>query len=188
VGSGLSQRVVGDVAGLSRWEVGRLERGRIEHASLLQLNRVAAATGHRLWVKLYPAEDAVRDIASIRLLERFRARLHPRFRWLTEVRLHGSTGLRAWDAVAEADRERTAIEAETRIRDAQALKRRLKKKLDDDPTVSQLVLLVSDTHANREAIAALREMFRDTFPLDTREVLQALALGRHPAANGLVVL
>jgi transcriptional regulator with XRE-family HTH domain len=188
VGEGFTMAGVGRVAGLSRWEIARYERGELLNGTLLQLNRMAQATGQRLSLKLYPDGDPVRDIASVRLLERLRSRLPPVFRWRTEVPLHGSTGLRAWDAIVEAHRERTAIEAETVIRDGQALQRRLRLKLRDDSTVSQLILLVADTRGNRAALEAIRGLLRDTFPLDTREVLQALAQGRHPAANGLVIL
>lgn len=84
--------------------------------------------------------------------------------------------------------ERTAIEAETRIRDGQALDRRLQLKLQRDPSVSQLILLVADTRANRAALAVTRELLRGNYPLDTREVLQALGDGRHPRQSGIVIL
>jgi len=85
-------------------------------------------------------------------------------------------------------RERTAVEAETAIRDGQAIERRIELKRRDDPSVDRVVLLVADTRRNREALALLCEGLRDRYPLDGREVLGALGAGRHPPASGIVIL
>jgi hypothetical protein len=41
---------------------------------------------------------------------------------------------------------------------------------------------------NREVLRAARPRLRATFPLGTREVLDALRRGEDPGANGIVVL
>ena len=51
-----------------------------------------------------------------------------------------------------------------------------------------MVLLVSETRANRRAMAQLREGWRETLPADGREILAALATGRDPGAGGIVIL
>ena len=102
--------------------------------------------------------------------------------------LHGQTDLRSWDAQVWYATGRDAVEAETRIRDAQAMWRRTAMKLRDDPSVDHVILLLADTPANRRAMALVRELLRPELPLDTRSVLTALAAGRRPAANGVVFL
>jgi transcriptional regulator with XRE-family HTH domain len=188
IGSGVSLATLGDAIGLSASEVSRLERAMVPNASLLELNRLAHATGQRLSVKLYPGDDPIRDVAHVRLIERFRQRIHPGFLWRTEAPLPGPSSLRGWDALLTRDSQRTALEAETRVRDSQALDRRLQRKLAEDPSVSQLILLVADTRANRAALAVARETLRGNYPLDTREILATLADGRHPRASGIVIL
>ena len=188
IGAGLSLDDVGAAIGMSGSEVGRIERGLIEDVSVRNLDRIAHASGHHLSLKLYPADDPIRDAAQVRLLERLRVRLHPSLGWRTEVPLHGATSLSAWDAVVRSESDRTAIDAETRIRDGQALTRRLELKFERDRTVARLVVLVADTRNNRRALELIREGMREAFPLDTREILAAFARGESPAAGGIVVL
>ena len=95
--------------------------------------------------------------------------------------------LRAWDAVIGPARAPTAVEAETRLADLQAMKRRISRK-QRDGAMPRVVILLSDSEANRHALAVGRESLRHDYPLDTREVMAALAEGRQPAANGIVIL
>ena len=71
--------------------------------------------------------------------------------------------------------------------DGQALERRLTLKERDDPD-GHLILLLSDTRANRAAIRILRDGLRELLPLGTREVMAALSTGRDPGASGIVIL
>lgn len=187
LGAGLSLDLIGDAAGISRWQVARVERGTCRGVSLSVLNRMTVANGQRLTIQMYPADDPIRDAAHARLLDRLRTRLPASMRWRPEVPLPGA-GLRAWDAWVEAAHDRTAIEAETRIHDGQELERRLARKRRDDPRVHRVVVLIADTRANRAALALLREGLRTTYLLDTREILAAFAAGRHPAESGIVIL
>jgi hypothetical protein len=153
--SGLSLASIGAVSDMSRWEVARYERAELPDASFRAHNRLAAANGVRLSLKLYPLMDPVRDVAHARLLDRLRDRVGTSLRWRPEVPLPGST-LRAWDAMVVGHRERTAVEAETAIRDGQAMERRIELKRRDDPSVDRVVLLVADTRRNRDARASAR--------------------------------
>jgi hypothetical protein len=85
------------------------------------------------------------------------------------------------------ERERVAFEAESRLRDVQALDRRCQTKLRDG-VADVLVLLVNDTAHNRAFLAEHREALRSTFPLDGRQVLRALRAGRAPEGNRLLVI
>jgi hypothetical protein len=154
------------------------------------LGAYCAVLGLDLAIRTYPAGDPIRDRAQLALLERLRARLHPSLRWRTEVPLQIERDLRAWDAEIsgrEPHRWRARVEAETRIADGQALERRLTLKLRDDPG-GHLILLVSDTRANRAALRSIREDLTELLPLRAREVLAAFGAGRDPGASGIAVM
>ena len=186
--AGVSQDAAGEAVGMSGSQFGRVERGEIRNVSVEQWFRAAAAVGLRLHVRAYPDGDPLRDMAQSRLLDRFRRRLHQGIDLRTEIPLFGRTDLRAWDGVMDLPGERDAVEAETRIRDGQAMWRRISLKRRDDPTVSHLFLLVADTVTNRRAVAEIRNLLRADLPLDTRAVLTALGSGRCPGAGGIVFL
>jgi hypothetical protein len=98
--------------------------------------------------------------------------------------------LRAWDADIRGSQPqewRCRVDAETRVADAQALERRLTLKARDDPD-GHLILLLADTRANRRAVGWLREGLRDLLPLDSRQLLRALARGVDPGGSGIVML
>jgi hypothetical protein len=148
--------------------------------------RVAAVVGLRIGLRAYPGGDPLRDAAHARLLERFRRRLHPALGWRTEVPLPNAGDPRAWDAVVTGDGWRDGIEAETGVDDAQALERRAQLK-QRDGGLDHVILVISDTKRNRQALGTAPSAFA-AFPLRTRQVLGALATGRHPGASGIVLL
>jgi len=79
------------------------------------------------------------------------------------------------------------VDAETRLRDVQALLRRLELKWRDSE-VPRLVLLVAGTHHNRRVVREHRAALLSTLPLDTAQVLRALRAGEAPPQNGIVLL
>jgi len=173
---------------MSHAQFGRIERGALATPAIEQLSLACAAVGLKLVVRAYPDGDAVRDAAQLGLLRRFRAVLPAQATWHTEVPLPIRGDRRAWDAVIRfAAREVVAVEAETRFRDAQSVQRRvaLKKR---DGGIDRVVLLISDTKANRLALAAAREDLRGQFPLDSRAILAAIRAGRARDADGIVLL
>ena len=78
-------------------------------------------------------------------------------------------------------------EAYTRISDAQAQWRSalIKKR---DLGADRLYLIVRGTTTNRRALRAAGDIVHASFPLGTREVMRALAEGRDPGADGIVLL
>ena len=188
--AGLSQRTVAKAIGVSHSKVSRFERGVIRDPSLKFMAAYCAVVGLDLTIRAYPAGDPIRDRAQLALLERFRTRLHPSLRWRTEVPLAMERDLRAWDAEvsgAAPDRWRVRVEAETNVADGQALERRLQLKIRDDP-VGHVILLVSETRANRQAMRLLWAGLSETLPLDARATLAALGEGRDPGGSGIVIL
>lgn len=94
--------------------------------------------------------------------------------------------LRAWDELLTGPAV-IGIEAETRPSDLQATERAIAAKLRDSGA-DRAILLLSSTHPNRELVRRHIAALRQTFPLDTRATLGALAAGRDPGDNGLVIL
>jgi len=178
------------MSGTSRSRLWRFERGLLERVPATEVGAWCAVVGLDLVIRTYPAGDPIRDRAQLALLERLRARLHPALRLRTEVPLGIEGDLRAWDAEirgGEPTPWRLRVEAETGIPDGQALERRLNLKVRDDPA-GRVILLVSDTRANRVALRAIREGMRDGFPLDSRTILMSVGRARDPGGSGVVIL
>lgn len=184
--AGVSQTRIALAADLRQSRVSRTERGDGPMPRLDELARHCAAVGLRLSLRAYPDGSAVRDAAQLRLLERLRPLVAVRFRWRTEVPVTEDRDLRAWDVMLDGP-ARIAIDAETKLRDIQALQRRVELKWRDSG-VPCVVLLVASTHHNRAVLREHRSALASTFPLDTRETLASLREGRAPAANGIVLL
>jgi transcriptional regulator with XRE-family HTH domain len=187
VGAGLSQENVGEAVGVSHSRISRLERGAIEHPPLDLLAAACAVVGLDLAIKAYPGGDPLRDRAHDALLARFRAVLHPSLRLRTEQPLPIPGDLRAWDGMVVGPGWFLHVEAETAITDGQALTRRLLLK-DRDGGRGCVILLVSDTRSNRDALHTLRPSLTEVLPLGTRAILYALRRGADPGGNGIVVL
>jgi hypothetical protein len=158
--------------------------------SIAELGAWCAVVGLDLGLRAYPAGDPIRDRAQLQLLDRLRARLHPSLRLRTEVPLPIEGDLRAWDAEITGRHPaswRARVEAETRIADGQALERRLGLKVRDDPT-GHLILLVSDTRANRRALVSIGVGLDHLVPARTRDMMAALGAGQDPGRGGIVIL
>jgi transcriptional regulator with XRE-family HTH domain len=190
VAAGLSLRDAAAGSGAAYTQLWRFERGQLDRVNIADVGAWCAVVGLDLAIRAYPAGDPIRDRAQLALLERLRSRLHPTLRWRIEVPLPIEGDLRAWDAEIVGRQSggwRARVEAETRISDGQALERRLALKVRDDPA-GHLILLVSDTRANRAALRSLRAGLRDLLPLRPREIMTALAAGRDPGGSGIVIL
>ena len=172
---------------MSHSRISRLEREAIEHPPLDLLAAVSAVVGLDLVVKAYPSGDPLRDQAHDALLGKLRAVLHPSLRLLTEQPLLIPGDLRAWDGTIVGHQRLGHVEAETAITDGQALVRRLFLKVRDGGR-GRVILLVSDTRSNRDALHVLRPSLAATLSLGTRAVLRALRRGDDPGDNGIVVL
>ncbi len=186
IAAGLSTRDVARELGTSHSRVSRFERGKIASPDLAFLVGVCETVGLDLALRAYPGGDPLRDRAHRDLLERLRGRLASTLRWRVEVPL--PTGdRRAWDAVITGQGWRLCVEAETAVTDGQALERRLALKRRDDPG-GHVLLVVSDTRRNRIALTVTREELRTDYPVESREMLRALAAGRDPGGSGIAVL
>jgi len=171
----------------SQARVSRVEHGRLAHLSVADLARHGAAVGLRLHARFYPAGGGLRDAAQLDLLRRLRARIGDRWSWTLEAPLDIPGDLRAFDAMLRNAEATIAVEAITRLRDAQAQLRTASLK-QRDGRVGRLVILISATRHNRAALASAADVLATSLPLGTRAILTALERGEDPGDNGIVLL
>lgn len=186
VAAGLSQTIVARAAGISHASLSRVERGVAPTLALARLDVLAAVLGHRLSVRLYPVGLPLRDAGQIRLLERLRSCLPSTLAWRTEVPIPTPGDFRAWDASIGGSGWKAFVDAETRIRDVQALERRTALKRRDTRT-DRVILLIADTRANRAVLRSLGGPLVDG-ALPGHAILAALRAGRDPGGSGVVLL
>ena len=151
--SGISQAAVATAAGLSSSEVSRIEQGGSPWLDIVTASRICAVVGLDLSVRSFPGPNPVRDAAHVRLIDAFRARLGAGLVARTEVPIGRERDLRAWDVTTTDSRATAAAEFETRLTDAQALTRRVTLKCRDSG-IAIVILVVSDTANNRDAVAS----------------------------------
>jgi transcriptional regulator with XRE-family HTH domain len=187
LGLDLSQRRVSASAGISQTLWSRIERGAAPSLRVDDLVAVCQPLGLDPSVKLYPAGRPLRDEAHLRLLERLHALLPHGVSWRTEVPIDRMGDQRAWDAFISFGSLRIGVEAETRLRDIQALERRIALKKRDG-NVTRVVLLVAATRANRVLLRSLGSTIQGAFPVPGRLALDALAVARDPGGDALVLL
>jgi transcriptional regulator with XRE-family HTH domain len=184
---GLRQREVATSLRRSRFHVSRVERGKRANVGIAEVALHAAAVGTRVHARLYPAAGGLRDAAQLALLRRLRARIGTAWAWQLEAPLPIAGDLRAFDALLRNGRTTIAIEAITRLRDAQAQLREATRK-QRDGHAERLVLVVKASHANRAALASAADVLATAFPLATRATLVALQAGNDPGDNGVILL
>ena len=184
--AGLSLSAVGRAVGLHATNVGRIERAAVSGVSIQRMAELFAVVGHELGCRAYPAGPPLRDAAHVALIRRAKARIGGRWHWRAEAPVTADPGdARAWDALLESPSARVGLEAETRLRDVQALQRRIEAKVRDG-AVSCVVLVVADTRGNRAAVAAAGPILALTFPVLPIAAWAALRAGRDPGGNALL--
>jgi len=184
--AGISQDTVGAAVGVSGSEVGRVERGEAPWLTIRDASRLLAAVGLTFWGRTYPGGSPLRDAAHGRLLSRFEARLPAHLKCVREWPIPVQGDQRSVDLVIIGLGHRIGLEAETAFRDEQATTRQLMGK-KADAGFERMFLLIQDSRRNREALA-MAEGLRRAMPLGTRAIMTALAAGRDPGADGIVVL
>ena len=187
---GKSVHIVGSAAGMSGAQIARIERGVLPTVSVDQLARVGAVVGLDVRVRAYPGPDPTLDAGQIALLARLRDRLSTDLGFRTEVPLPITGDKRAWDAMIDRLRGSSSllpVEAESRFVDAQGQVRRITLKLRDSG-LDHVLVVVSDTRANRQALAATPSVLLADFPIPGRRALRALAEGDHPGGSTIVLL
>jgi transcriptional regulator with XRE-family HTH domain len=184
---GASQAQVAAALGLSQSEISRRELGLAYGISGASLAFHAAAVGLKVAVQLWPVGAAVHDAAQARYVAAFVARVGARWRVTLEATVPVAGDLRAADVLLTNEVARVVVEVITRLADLQAVVRLAQAKARD-LGATRLVIVIAATHANRAALAATRRALVDSFDLDSRAVLAALAAGRDPGRDAIVLL
>ena len=159
---GLRQIDVARAMDVSHARISRVELGVLRDLAVADAARHGAAVGLRLHARFYPRGSGLRDVAQLDLLRRLRARIGDAWSWQLEAPLNIPGDMRAFDLLLTRGGATIAVEAITRLRDAQAQLREATRK-QRDGQVSRLVVLLSAT-------------------------LAALANGEDPGQNGIVLL
>ena len=185
--AGRTQSEIAALLGTSESRLSAIERGRCPSATLLHLSRHAATVGLRLHVGAYPGGRRLLDAPQLALLNRFRARIAPAWRWEQEVPIPIEGDLRAADARITTPGCAIVVEAITRLADVQAQLRaaQLKRR---DLSAQRLILLLAATGANRRAQREAGPVLPGALPIATRAALDALEAGRDPGGDALVLL
>jgi len=185
--AGLSQRALAHHLGVSQAEVSRLEQFEFPAVSLVRLSEIAAVLGRELSVSLHRTGDAVRDSGQQAAVARVLDRLGPAYSASREVLLPHVGDKRSWDILLRLDALLVGVEVETRIRDVQALVRRIRER-ERDGGVDEVLLVVSDTAHNRALVGQLRATLGPRFATSPGLILAALRKGRPVPGSGVLVI
>jgi hypothetical protein len=120
------------------------------------------------------------------VLKRLEAHVRSTWRWKIEMPIRPGD-LRAFDAGAAQPGCRIGFDVWAGVRDVQAQSRASLRKREDSG-VDRLILVFSDTNANRSALREAGDVLTRAFPMSTRQVLRALREGRDPGGDGIVII
>jgi transcriptional regulator with XRE-family HTH domain len=185
--AGLTIRALATSTGISPAQISRIEHGALRHVAYETIVALAAALGMDVPLRAYPSGEPVRDAAQLALLARFRARLPTELRHRSEVPLGIPGDRRAWDEVILGPGWSLPVEAETRLRDVQALHRRFALKCRDGGT-ERAILLVADTRHNRHVLRLASAEFGAAFPVPGNVALAALDRREMPPGSAVILL
>ena len=184
---GLSQAHVARALGVSRPLVAAWESGR-RVPTPVQLYQWGAVLGLDVSIRAYPGGAPLRDSGQLRILARFKATVGDLRTWQTEVPVSlDPSDRRAFDAVLSRDLRRAAVEAVSRLGDAEGQVRpiTLKQQASEIPCV---LLALADTRHNRLALIAGLSTIQPAFPCPARSALAALRRGDLPSGNAVLLV
>lgn len=145
--------------GTSRSVYTRIEAGQSQSLSVVRAVQLGRLLGLDVVIRAYPGPTPLRDAGHGGRLDRVLIHVAAPLSTAREVPLPSRPDgpppeQRAWDAMISGRDKRTGVELEMRLRDSQALERRVRLKMRDDP-IDELLLLVADTRANREVLNSI---------------------------------
>lgn len=183
----VSQREMARRIGWSQTEYWRLESNRTANIGLPDLAAAGALLGLDLSAGLHPVGDPISDRGQQVVIARVRALIGPAWRVYAEAPLPGSGDRRAWDLLLRIESQIVGIEVETRVRDIQALVRRIRMR-ERDGGVDEIILVLADTRTNRRLMAELTEALGPPYGTSAREIQAALRAGRPVPGSGVLLV
>lgn len=187
--AGLTQRQVGERAGVTQQLVSLAERG--DPGMRLDLRRrLAAAAGHELGWKLYPAAAvSLRDSGQLHVAQAILAAASKHLTARLEVPV-AVGDLRAADLLITAPTDLIHVEVERSLFDLQAQLRAAQLKREalarDSAQPVRLVIAVPDSARVRSVVAGIPEIVRAAFPIPSRQIADALRSGAPLGGDGLL--
>jgi len=187
--AGLTQRQVGQRAGLTQQLVSLAERGD-PGISLDVRCRLVAAAGHELGWKLYPATGvSLRDSGQLNLAQAILAPLSKQLTARLEVPV-AAGDLRAADVLISTPTELIHVEVERSLFDLQAQLRAAQLKREaiarDSALPVRLVIAVPDSARARAVVGGFPQVVRAVFPIPSRQIAGALRAGAPLGGDGLL--
>ena len=180
----LGQGTVAAAMGVSRSTLAAWEQRRVE-PTFSQFCRWAAVVGLDASLRTFPADDPLRDIGQLRLLERFGRLIGPGWEWRSEVPISADPqDRRAFDAVIRGNGT-AAVEAVVRLVDMQGQVRPIMAK-QAAWGAGNVILVLADTRANRLAVSAGSATLEPAFPIGPRLALASLRARLVPDRNAYV--
>lgn len=188
VEAGLSQRTVAHAVGRSQAAIWRLEKlANISSVSLVELTEIGAFLGLELGANWHPAGAPIRDRAHQAVIARVRAIISSLAEVTGEVPFPTVGDPRAWDLLVRTERQRVGVEVETRIRDVQALSRRMHQR-ERDGGMDAIVLALNESAANRRLLAELLDSLGTSFTTPPRTVLSCLRRAVPLPGSGVILV
>jgi transcriptional regulator with XRE-family HTH domain len=185
--SGMSLQELSAATRVSISELSRIERGLSPHVQIERMAMIGAVVRLDVRVRGFPSGPPIRDAAQLLLTRRLRELLPAQMRLRTEVPLRIPGDLRAWDGVIDSGPTHRPVELESRLRDLQALLRRIHLKCrDSNETV--VLLVVADTRHNRHVLKVSADELADQFPVGSRDALTMIRGGTLPERGAILLL
>ena len=184
---GLSQAAVGSELGWSQAFVSRLDRNLVPNVSLLDLCLLAAVYGLEPSLSFHRIGPALRDKGHEALIARLLRLLPPAWKVAREMAFPNPGDPRWWDVLLGLPGFKLGVEAETRIRDMQALIRRMRERAAQGG-VDEFLLVLSDSHHNRDLLEQLRQGLGQEFSEPQPALVRALSSGTPLASSGVILL
>ena len=185
--AGLSQRALANQLGISQAELSRLEQFGFSAVPLIRLSEMASILGLELSASLHRKGDAVRDSGQQAAVKRILECVSPAYIISREALLPNVGDQRSWDILLRLESLLVGLEVETRIRDVQALVRRIRER-ERDGGVDDVLLVLSDTSHNRELVGQLRDALGPRFATPPKLILAALRAGEPVPGSGVILI
>jgi transcriptional regulator with XRE-family HTH domain len=186
--AGLSQESLASAIERSQSDLSRLERlVDVDRVSFVEIAEAASLLGLELSAGLHLVGDPIRDKGHQALIKRFRALLSSAFRVFAEALLPGAGDRRSWDLLLRLTDQVIGVEVETRIRDMQALVRRMHQR-ERDGGADEILLVLAATKTNRMLLSELVTALGPNFATSPRVILRALRNGERLPGSGVILL
>jgi transcriptional regulator with XRE-family HTH domain len=187
---GLTREQVAAKAGLAPSTIQRIEAGYVD-TGIATLAAAMAAVGLDLVLTAYPGRTIrLRDSGQMTIAEQLRGIAAPYWTARLEVSAgdHGQSADVVFfgaDEILHVEIERRAVDFQGQYRSA-LRKREYLATRADRPV--RLVLVITDSRHNRDALVLHEALIRSQLPAHSRAVLRALKLGRPLGTDGLAWL